>query len=139
MTNSDENKRAVRDFVQSVWVDRNLAALGDFWMEDCVNHAMPGADNRGLETLRAYHEAFFDAFAAFLDIRIDVVQQAAEGDRIVMHIVMRGQRSGPFSGTPPTGKHVSMAAIRVDRLRDGKIAEHWSVSDLTGLMQQLQG
>ncbi|MFN6455887.1 MAG: ester cyclase [Nostoc sp. EfeVER01] len=28
--------------------------------------------------------------------------------------------------------------IRIDRVQDGKIAEHWSVSDAAGLMQQLQ-
>ncbi|MBR8835260.1 MAG: ester cyclase [Stigonema ocellatum SAG 48.90 = DSM 106950] len=31
-----------------------------------------------------------------------------------------------------------MSAIQIDRLQDGKIAEHWSVSDTAALMQQLQ-
>jgi predicted ester cyclase len=77
-------------------------------------------------------------FFAFSDIHIEIIQQIAEGDRVVTYLTSQGKHSETFLDIPPTGKSISMSAIRIDRLRDSKIAEHWSVSDLAGLMQQLQ-
>jgi predicted ester cyclase len=31
-----------------------------------------------------------------------------------------------------------MSVIRIDRIRDGKLAEHWSISDAGSLIEQLQ-
>ncbi len=138
MIDADEIKQLIQNFVQVVWRDRNLAALKDFWTEDCTNHAMPGTDNFGFDALRSYHEAFFADFSAFSDIKIEIVQQVAEGDRVVSYITTQGTHSGTFYGMPPTGKSISLAAIRIDLIQDGKIAEHWSVSDGASLMQQLQ-
>jgi len=138
VTDRSANKGIVRDFIRTVWEGRDLAALASFWTEDCVNHVMPGPDNSGLAALRAYHEHFFADFSAFSHLQIEVVQQVAEGDRVVTQLTTRGEHSGPFYGLPPTGKEVSLSTIRIDRLQDGRIAEHWSVADLAGLMQQLQ-
>ena len=40
-------------------------------------------------------------------------------------------------GHKPTGKTVTLDTIRIDRVEAGKIAEHWSVADMAGLMQQI--
>jgi steroid delta-isomerase-like uncharacterized protein len=139
MSDTDRNKQIIQKFIQTVWRDRNLAALKDFWTEDCINHAMPsGKNNRGLDRLQSYHKQFFADFSAFSDIHIEIVQQIAEGDRVVTYLNSRGKHTGTFLGIPTTGKSISMSAIRIDRFRDEKIAEHWSISDLAGLMQQLQ-
>lgn len=139
MSDIDKNKQIIQNFIQVVWNGRDLSALKDFWAEDCVNHAMPGTDNRGLNALRIYHDSFFDDFfSAFPDIQIEIVQQVAEGDRIATYITSQGTHSGSFYGIPPTGKHISTSVIRIDRVQDGKITEHWSVSDAASLMQQIQ-
>jgi steroid delta-isomerase-like uncharacterized protein len=139
MTDADKNKQIIQNFVQVVWNGQNLNSLKDFWTEDCINHAMPGSDNRGLDALRVYHDSFFDDFfSAFPDIEIEIMQQVTEGNRVVTYITSKGKHMGSFYGIPPTGKSISTSVIRIDRIQDGKIAEHWSVSDAAGLMQQLQ-
>jgi steroid delta-isomerase-like uncharacterized protein len=135
----NQNKQVIQNFMQVVWNGRNLTALKDFWSDDCVNHAMPGADNHGLVALRVYHDSFFDDFfAAFPDIKIVITQQIAEGDRVATYITSQGTHSGSFYGVPATGKTISTSVIRIDRVQDGKITEHWSVSDAGSLMQQIQ-
>lgn len=138
MTDVERNKQVVRDFIQTVWVGGDLSALQRFWTEDCVNHAAPEPGDRGMDALRTYHEGFKTAFVAFSDIRTEVMQQVAEGDKVVTQIMTQGVHDGPFLDVPATGRRVSLLAIRIDRLHDGRIVEHWSVSDLAGLMQQLQ-
>jgi predicted ester cyclase len=137
MSDPEANKQIIRDFLQTVWAEGDLDALPRFWTPDCVNHAAPAPDGRGLDALRAYHEGFLAALAAFSDVQTGVVQQVAEGDRVVTHLLSRATHSGPFGGVPATGRPVTLAAIRIDRLDGGRIAEHWSVSDLTGLMRQI--
>jgi predicted ester cyclase len=66
------------------------------------------------------------------------MQQVAENDRVVSYITSHGKHSGSFYGISPTGRSISTSVIRIDRVQDGKIAEHWSVSDAAGLIQQLQ-
>ena len=132
-----ENKQVIRDFIQTVWISHNLAALPRFWTTDCVNHAMPGEQNHGLDALQAYHQEFMQQFAAFSSVHIELLQQIAENDRVVTHTLTHGRHTGLFAGIAPSGKTVSLFTIRIDRIEDGKIVEHWSVADLAGLMQQL--
>jgi predicted ester cyclase len=49
----------------------------------------------------------------------------------------RGTHRGEFLGIAPTGRSVSFDVIDVVRIADGRIAEHWNVVDLMGLLQQI--
>lgn len=138
MNNADENKQIIQKSIQVVWREQNLSALKDFWTEDCLNHAMPMADNRGLNALKTYHESLLTNFAVFSNMQIEILQQIAEGDRVVTYMQSQGKHTGTFCEIPPTGKSILMSVIRIDRIQDGKIAEHWSVSDAGDLIQQLQ-
>jgi len=133
------HKRLILNFIQAVWVGGDLDALDRFWAADCINHAAPAEASRGLAALRSYHEQFMEAFAAFSDFRNEILQQVSEGDRVVTQILSHARHTGPFLGIPATGRGVTLSAIRIDRIRDGKIAEHWSVSDVAGLMERIQG
>ena len=129
-----------------VWDGGALDQLGAFWTNDCVNHSAPPGQERGLAALRAYHDAFQPLLAALAPVRLEVVQQVAEeahGERVVTHVVAHGTHDREVFGAPATGRPVTLATIRIDRLEAGadgrlRIAEHWSVADMAGLMQQLQ-
>jgi predicted ester cyclase len=136
MSDLNINKQIVQNFIDKVWHGQNLAALPEFWTADCINHAMPGTDNQGIASLTAYHQPFF---AAFANLKVEIIQQIAEGDRVVTYMSSQADHRGDLFGIPPTGKHISTVAIRIDRIQAGKIAEHWSISDLSSLIQQLQG
>ena len=40
-------------------------------------------------------------------------------------------------GMPATGKTISIQFIDILRMKNGKAVEHWGVSDMTALMEQL--
>ncbi len=130
------NRKTINTFIKTVWEGENLDALPEFWTADCINHAMPEGSNRGLVVLRTYHASFFVGFS---DIKVEILQQIVEGDRVATSMISQATHTGNFFGIAATGKRISLASMRIDRFRDGKIAEHWSVGDITGLMQQLQG
>jgi predicted ester cyclase len=131
------NKEIIQAFIDSWWERRDLDALPKFWTTDCVNHTLRPSQ-RGLESLRAYHEQQFKQLEGLSNVRIELVQQIEEEDRVVTHFVISGEQTGFFSSLPPTGKTILLPVIRIDRLQDGKIAEHWSVADLAGVFWQVQ-
>jgi steroid delta-isomerase-like uncharacterized protein len=61
----------------------------------------------------------------------------SSGDRVVVRWTGSGTHVGEVNGIPPTGKAISVDAITIHELRDGKIAETWEVWDTLGFLQQL--
>lgn len=138
MNETENNKQTIQSLINAVWINRDLSALDQFWTSDCINHAAPGEDQRGLAALRIYHESFFAAFAAFSDISLEIERQIAENDSVASFITMTAKHTGSFFGIEPTNRTIRQSVIRIDRFENGKIADHWSIADTAGLMQQLQ-
>ena len=56
---------------------------------------------------------------------------------VAARAAFRGTHRGEFQGIPPTTRQVAFSSIEIDRMVDGKVAEHWFEMDLLGLMGQL--
>jgi predicted ester cyclase len=67
----------------------------------------------------------------------DIKMQVGEGDLVVSHIVGRGLHAGELLGIPATNKEVETDGIAIHRVRDGKIVEYWSVTDVGRVLQQV--
>jgi predicted ester cyclase len=61
----------------------------------------------------------------------------AEGDKVVTRLTAYGTHVGEMFGIPPTGNKLTMTAVAIHRIADGKIVEHWSDKDTLGFMQQI--
>ena len=75
--------------------------------------------------------------AAFAGLYVTIDDIMADGDRVIARFTARGTHNGEFMGVPPTGKAITLTAIEIFRIKDGKIAELWGEVNLMGLMQQL--
>ena len=69
--------------------------------------------------------------------RHEIPLQVAEGDLVTSYIVGRGVHEGEILGIPATCKEVETVGIAVHRVRDGKIVEYWSVTDVARVLQQV--
>lgn len=76
-----------------------------------------------------------EAFPRY-DLRLE--DMIAEGDKVAVRATMTGRHLGVLSSIPPTGKEVRMPIMVMYRIAEGKIAEHWIITDQMGLMQQLE-
>jgi steroid delta-isomerase-like uncharacterized protein len=130
---TEENKAAVRRWFQA-FNDRDSPAEEAARSADFAAH-VPGApaplDGAGWKSFLA---AFLTGFP---DGRLVLEDMVAEGDRVAARWTFRGTHAGEFLGIAPTGRPVSMAAIEVNRVADGQVAEHWVVLDQLGLLHQL--
>ena len=76
-------------------------------------------------------------FNAFPDFHANIEHLIAEEDMTVLHMTWTGTHEGEFMGIPPTGKRMSIKVIDIVRIIDGKFLEHWGLTDMMTMMQQL--
>ena len=65
------------------------------------------------------------AIAAFSDIRVELRQLIAEGDRVVARWQATGRHTQEFMGVPPSGEAVAVSGITILRCEAGRIVEGW--------------
>ncbi|TDD24760.1 ester cyclase [Nonomuraea diastatica] len=73
----------------------------------------------------------------FPDLRIEIEDVIAEGDRVVSRNTVTGTHRGEYMGLAPTGKSVTYKEIIIARFADGRVAETWAVVDVLSQMRQL--
>jgi steroid delta-isomerase-like uncharacterized protein len=71
------------------------------------------------------------------DVRFDIQEVIAEGDRIVVVENYSGTMTGELKGLEPNGRRMSVTAVDIYRTKDGKLTEVLSVLDTASVMEQL--
>lgn len=88
----------------------------------------------GMESLKKVFPAFVKGLP---DIKIELQQQVAEGDRVSSHWIFSATHSGELYGIPPTGKHVRFQNINIMKIEDGKIVQYNSEVGWLALFMQI--
>jgi len=127
------NKALVTRYYDEVLNQRNLAALDDLLAPDFASWLADGTRLGRAE----YGDAVLASHQAFPDLVVEVLDQLAEGDKVATRWRASGTHRGPFAGIPATGRPVTITAMHLHRVADGKLSEHWEEIDLLRLLRQL--
>jgi predicted ester cyclase len=113
----------------------DIAGFGELVADDFIEHeGGPGLPPTKEGTL----EFFRILLAAFPDMRMDVEDLIASEDKTVARVKVTATHQGAFMGVSPTGTRVEVQLIDIMRFDDaGLVCEHWGVTDMLSLMQQL--
>ncbi len=82
-------------------------------------------------------EHILQSEAAFPKYRLEVEEMIAESDLVTVRGTVKGVNSGPLKGMPPTKRDVRFSIFITYRVADGKIVEHWMLTDNLTMMTQL--
>ncbi len=134
MTNFEENKQVVTEFIERLFGRGDLSAVDAYLSDDFVNHDPPLGASADREGMRLAGASFR---AAFPDWHSDLHRLIAEGDLVAEHFTASGTHRGEIMGAEPTGREVSLRGINIFRVRDGQITERWGRLDDLGFLQQL--
>ena len=74
---------------------------------------------------------------AIPDMRLDIDDVIAEGEKVLVRLTIRGTHGGDLMGVAPTGRPIEVAVLDLFHVRDGKLAEHWALLDNLGLRRQI--
>src|SRR5229473_1645430 len=105
---AEENKVVVRRYLDEAWTKRNVDIIDELMASDYARY-LPGQD-KPLD-----RETQKQRIAGFHKAMPDMV----------------------FMGVAPGGKQLTVTAIDIARLENGKIVDHWGQMDMLGLMRQL--
>jgi len=90
----EQNKELLRKAVKEIWNKGNFNILTDMISDDFVIHfPRAGEEIRGPENVKHFYTNLRNAFP---DIHFKIIDQIAEGDKIVTHWSATGTQSGEF-------------------------------------------
>jgi len=135
MADVEHNKRLVRRALQEIYASGDLEVADELVHPDFSDHEPAHPDHptgpEGVkETVRSLH-------GTFADLRFEVEDEIAEGDKVVQRVTMSGRQTGALMGREPTGKPFAVRHVYIWRIADDKIVEHWGSRDDLGLLAQL--
>jgi steroid delta-isomerase-like uncharacterized protein len=132
---ADHNAAIALRYFEDVWNRGDLDVLDELLTPDYVNHT-PSAPNPapGPQGLKPIVRAIREAFP---DLHYEIADVIATPDSVVMRVVMTGTHRGDLFGLAATGRRVRVDQINIERIENGRIAEHWRVTDELSLMRQL--
>jgi steroid delta-isomerase-like uncharacterized protein len=113
----------------------DVAGFAKLVADDFVEHeATPGLPPTKEGTL----EFFRVLLAAFPDMRMEVDDLFACGNKTVARVRARATHKGEFMSMPASGKTIDVELIDIMRFNDaGLVCEHWGLTDMLSLMQQI--
>jgi HD-GYP domain-containing protein (c-di-GMP phosphodiesterase class II)/predicted ester cyclase len=129
-----EPKEVVRRFVDEYQTAADERAFDELLDPDVVDHDRPPGVEPGAPGVRQQFDGFRASFSGF---RATILEQLADGDKVVTRKVFTGTHDGPFQGIAPTGREVEIHVIDIVRVAGDRIVEHWGLVDRLGLLAQL--
>jgi predicted ester cyclase len=130
------NKDLIRRYIQAI--DDNetsdWSVLDEYIAEDFIAHNPPAP---GVSLDREGMKQAAEIFRVATPGRHEIGLQVAEDDLVVSQILGRGIHAGELFGIPATNKEVETEGLAIHRVRDGKIVEYWSVTDIARVLQQV--
>ena len=115
----EENKAVARRIVEEGWA--NPDTLDEIVAVDVVWR--PG-EQSGLE---AYKKGLGANLVGFPDVRHDLEDIIAEGDKVAVRWKFTGTHTGEWAGVSPTDKQVTFRGTSTFRFEGGKVVEQWNV------------
>ena len=118
-----------------VWEQGNIDLLDELLAHEYVNHTLATPElPSGPEGVK---EVVSMLRSGVPDLKVVIEDMIAEGDRVATRYALEGTHGGDLFGVAPTGRHLTIKSMTVERLSGGKIVEHWRVTDELDMMRQL--
>ena len=119
----------------------DMKAFGELFADEYINHqtsaATPPPDPN--KTPKQATIGFFAArLAGMPDLNVGIEATVATADRVAASFVYTGTHSGTYFGIAPTGRKLRFTSCDIFAVRDGRIAEHWGMGDIAGILAQLR-
>ena len=98
-----------------------LEELPQFIAEDCVVKVGEQIIPVGIDGMKQH---LVDVKKTYPDYTMKILKQYADGDYVISEFIMEGTHEGEWIGIKPTHKRLSFTGVDIDKVVDGKIAEH---------------
>jgi len=133
----EQNKIVVLRFNREVIEQGSEAAFNELMDPRFVNRTAPPGVSPGPDGMRFTFEQVLRP--AFPDLKVEIHDQIAEGDKVVTRKTLRGTHRGDFFGIPATNRAVAIEVTDIVRVQAGRYIEHWGSNNLPSVIASLRG
>jgi len=130
----EDNKHFMNSFIEEVINQKDLDAIDQIVSEDFVERIPFPGQVPGREGLKFAIESMHTGFP---DMKWTLLEQIAEGEKVVSRFTWKGTHKGEFMGIPATNKKVEVWGVVIDVVRNRLFSESRIIMDNVGLLQQL--
>lgn len=132
----EAKRQVIRQWFEEVWNRKDLAAIDRLASPQCVIHGLGegGPSGSSLASFKMFHRVFCSAYP---DMQVRVDDMIVEGDRVAWRITFTGTHAGDALGIKATHRPISVGAIGISRIQNGRIVEGWNEFDRYGMFQQI--
>jgi steroid delta-isomerase-like uncharacterized protein len=119
----------------------DMDAFAALFADDYVNHQTSAAappPSAGISPKQGTVAFFAARLKGMPNLTVAIEASLANADMAAASFVYTGTHQGPYFGVAPTGKSLRFTSCDIFRIRDGKIAEHWGMGDIAGILAQLK-
>ena len=134
-TTTDQNKALVTRFNKEFIEQGNINSFKELVNDNVINHAAPAGSPNGAESMRYFLLEVLRK--GFPDIKVEILDQVAEADKVTTRKILHATHTGDFMGIPASNKKVVIHVIDIIRLKNGKYAEHWGISNLSDIITEI--
>lgn len=131
--NAIRNKQLVMEYIESVWNQREMAAIDRYVSDDYRDHSFLPAIPPDKTGLQNWIKGTSDAF----DHTTTIESIVAENDEVAIRITFKAVHKGKWRNILPTQREAVIKGFRFFKLKAGKIVEHWALIDGEALQTAL--
>ena len=133
--NAEDKIKIAREYLARVFNEHQPERALEFVTPDVVWHGGSLGTVRGAQALAGLLRVFIGALP---DLQADEQDVIANGDLVMLRLVVTATQQGDLLGIPATRRKVRWDAIDVYRINDdGKISEEWAADDMAAFASQL--
>jgi predicted ester cyclase len=129
-TMEQKNTETVTTFIEAFWNQSDLGCIDRFLSADYQELSY-----QSKEGLKQFAGKILEAFP---DKRYTVEEIIAQGEKVMVRMVVKGTHKGTFFGNLPTGNSIDVTLYRQYRVVDDKIVEHRGWIDMVTMWHQIQ-
>ena len=131
----EANRRLIDRYFNEVWNQGQIGLLDELLTDDYVNHS-PGIPNPrpGPDDLKPIVVAMRKAIP---DLHYTILDLVVAEDKVCAFVRMTGTHQSELFGLPATGRSIDVNQMQIEWIRDGRICEHWRLTDDLTLLRQL--
>jgi predicted ester cyclase len=113
---------------------RDLEGHLKLYSNTVIHHGFSSRIRPGVAGLRDHYN---DLLKGFPDMRIEVDDVIAEGEKVAHRFMFFGTHKGEFLGLAPTGKLVRAAGVHIHLFQGGRAIEVWQILDTFAFLSEI--
>jgi predicted ester cyclase len=113
---------------------RDLEGYLEMYSNSVIHHGFSSRIRPGVPGLREHYTKLLKSFP---DMRIEIEDIIAEGEKLVHRFTFYGTHRTEYLGIAAAGKQVTSAGIQINLFSSGKCIEVWSVHDTFRFLSEI--